>query len=118
MKKRQLPLRNFYEKWNNGKNSMDGEFWEKFKIYSWIYIAGFKNYAQRFVNSLIGSTKKLEFFPLLGRVVPEFNKEEIREIIFYNYRIVYRNLKDSIEILSVVHSARDFERTFKKDWEI
>ena len=55
---------------------------------------------------------------MLGRVVPEFSKENIREIIFYNYRIVYRSQENLVEILSIVHSARDFEKTIKEDWEI
>lgn len=77
-----------------------------------------KFYSGKFINSLINSTKKLESFPLSGRIVPEFNMENIRELIYYNYRIVYRVNPDLIEILLVIHAARDFEKTFKKDWEI
>lgn len=54
--------------------------------------------------------------PERGRVVTEFEDNTLREIIHKNYRIVYR-LKigvDYLEILSVIHSARDFEKTFKE----
>ncbi len=45
-----------------------------------------------------------------GRVVPEINRKEIREIILGNYRIIYRIKKDVLEILTVYHSARLLEK--------
>jgi toxin ParE1/3/4 len=50
----------------------------------------------------------LEKFPELGRVVPERNQSNIREIVVKNYRIVYRlRQKEMIlEILRVWHGAR------------
>jgi plasmid stabilization system protein ParE len=41
-------------------------------------------------------------FPFLGRVVPEFKIETIRDIVHRPYRIVYR----VFEILRVWHAAR------------
>lgn len=52
------------------------------------------------------SVDRLEMFPLSGRVVPEINKQEIREVIFGNYRIVYRLREDEVEILTVHHGAQ------------
>lgn len=76
-----------------------------------------KVYAQRFIRSLILSTKKLKTVPECGRIVPEFQKGNLRELIFQNYRIVYRFNKNSniIEILSVIHCARDFTRAFETE---
>jgi len=66
-------------------------------------------YAQRFIKSLIQSVNILEKQPYSGRVVPEFDIQNIREIIYRNYRIVYRiQNNDDIEVLSVYHGARDF----------
>ena len=50
----------------------------------------------------------LEKFPELGRVVPERNQPNMREIVVKNYRIVYRlRQKEMIlEILRVWHGAR------------
>ncbi|EKO08799.1 toxin-antitoxin system, toxin component, RelE family [Leptospira interrogans str. C10069] len=43
----------------------------------------------------------------MGRVVPEFNIENLRERISGNYRIVYRvNKFHNIEIVTIHHSAR------------
>ena len=75
-------------------------------------------YADRFVRSLIKATLKLEVMPRSGRVVPELDIEDIREVIFQNYRIVYRLLNpDKIHILAVIHCARDFEKVIKEEWE-
>jgi toxin ParE1/3/4 len=47
-------------------------------------------YAARFVKSLIKSPKRLKDMPYSGRIVPEFENENFREVIYRNYRIVYR----------------------------
>jgi plasmid stabilization system protein ParE len=47
--------------------------------------------------------------PETGRIVPELENNEIRELIEGNYRIVYRvKAKDYVEILTVHHSSRNF----------
>jgi addiction module RelE/StbE family toxin len=50
----------------------------------------------------------LEKFPELGRVVPERNQPNLREIVVKNYRIVYRlrQKEKVLEILRVWHGAR------------
>jgi plasmid stabilization system protein ParE len=48
----------------------------------------------------------LTLFPELGRVVPEYQRPDIRELVFQNYRIVYRVKTDCVEIAAVVHGAR------------
>ncbi len=53
-----------------------------------------KVYAGRFVKSLIKATKKLELMPYCGRIVPEFDRDDLREVIYQNYRIVYRMVSD------------------------
>ena len=50
----------------------------------------------------------LERFPELGRVVPERNQPNLREMVVKNYRVIYRvRHKDKLlEILRVWHGAR------------
>jgi len=64
--------------------------------------------AERFGYAIIERVEKLSEFPLLGRVVPEFKIENIRELIHRPYRIVYRVREDQklVEILRVWHAAR------------
>jgi len=49
---------------------------------------------------LIESVRHLSAFPRLGRVVPEKNDENIREIVFKPYRIFYR-VKDDIQTVEI-----------------
>ncbi len=78
-------------------------------------------YAQRFVRSLIRATLKLEDQPRCGRIVPEFRAHEFREVIYRGYRIVYRIASSEdqgrVEILAVVHGARDMKRALRH-WEL
>jgi toxin ParE1/3/4 len=66
------------------------------------------NRAMSFGYELISETNRLQDFPELGRVVPEYRNDAIREIIFRPYRIVYRvDLGRKLcEIVRVWHSAR------------
>ena len=63
-------------------------------------------YAQVFALKIFEAADRIESFPLSGRMVPEIGKKEIREIIFGDYRIVYRVLKDEVEIITVHHGAK------------
>ena len=63
-------------------------------------------YARVFANDIFIAAERLEQFPRSGRVVPEVGREDIREILFGDYRIIYRIIPDEVEILTVYHSAR------------
>jgi plasmid stabilization system protein ParE len=64
-------------------------------------------YAQRFVNYLFDSVDILEQNPLAGRKIPEFNNDNIRELIRGSYRIVYKIIDGiTVDILTIHHSAR------------
>jgi len=66
-----------------------------------------EKYAKITIQKLFNSPDVLSQNPKLGRVVPEFKIETIREIIKGNYRIVYKIISaKSIDILAVHHSAR------------
>ena len=77
-------------------------------------------YAARYLKTLILSTKRLETMPRSGRIVPEFENPELREVIYGNYRIVYRVIgsNEDIEILAVVHGARDMRGVIREEWEL
>ena len=66
------------------------------------------NRAMSFGYELISETDRVHEFPELGRIVPEYRNENIREILFRPYRIVYRVDHDRklCEIARVWHSAR------------
>ncbi len=62
--------------------------------------------ARLFIKKIIDRTDILSSNPQIGRVVPEISRPEIRELLFKNYRIVYRIKKDYIEILTVFEGNR------------
>ncbi len=66
-------------------------------------------YAKIFYDKIFGVVDNLADYPLMGRVVPEFDDDEIREIIQGNYRIIYRAKENSeiVEILTIHHGAME-----------
>jgi len=67
--------------------------------------------AEKWIHSIFSSVEKLVDFPQSGRIVPELDHEEIREIIHGNYRIIYQKSSDNIEILTVRHSKQLLSET-------
>lgn len=68
--------------------------------------------AEAFVQELLELARGLREHPRIGRVVPEFGREELRERIHGRYRLVYRLLKnDHIQVAAIVHTARRLPNT-------
>ena len=67
-----------------------------------------KRYAKLQVVRLKNRTDVLKNYIHSGRIVPELNIVDIRELIEGNYRIVYKIVsKRQIDILTIHHSSRD-----------
>lgn len=64
--------------------------------------------ADTVVAELIERGELLGRFPRLGRVVPEYGVDELREIVEAPYRIVYRLVRGRVEILTVFEGHRQF----------
>ena len=62
--------------------------------------------ASAFVRRLRESVSRLKDFPESGQVVSELGRQDIRELLRGNYRVIYRVSRDRIDILAVYHSAR------------
>jgi toxin ParE1/3/4 len=60
----------------------------------------------RFVKEIISSVEELAIHPDRGRIVPEFNRPQLRELIHPPFRIVYRRYKEKISIVRVWRSER------------
>ena len=71
--------------------------------------------ASQFIQRIIDRAKTIPLNPHLGRIVPELSNPEIRELIFKNYRIVYRKSKKSIEILTVFEAHMQLRLQEKND---
>lgn len=76
-------------------------------------------HAVTFVDQIIESAEALLKNPRIGRVLPEFNREDLREVIFRNYRIVYLLKDENVFILRVVHGSRDLTALVRREpWDI
>ena len=66
-------------------------------------------YAQRLVERLTRRSEQIANFPFSGRLVPEFETEQIREVIEGSYRIIYCIKPEQIDVIAVLHAARNIE---------
>ncbi len=64
-------------------------------------------YAKIVVKKILKLTRQLRQFPNLGREVPEFQDQTLREIFAYSYRIIYKVEEKEIIIASVIHGKRN-----------
>ena len=64
------------------------------------------HFAALLVANILQAVDRLIDFPESGRIVPEINNRNIREVILGNYRIIYRYRSDAVEVLTVHHAAR------------
>jgi plasmid stabilization system protein ParE len=62
--------------------------------------------AARFVGRLAQRTLLLARTPGMGRIVPELLETGLRELVFGNYRIVYRVHRGAVQVLTVFESHR------------
>lgn len=75
-------------------------------------------YARIQTNLFFERANILNKHPNSGRIVPELNIPEVRELVMGNYRIIYRIVSDArVDILTVHHSHRLLSNNpiFEKD---
>ena len=75
-------------------------------------------YAVATAERILGAVERLRRYPKVGRIVPEYGDESIRELLVGNYRVVYRLRRQRVGIVAVVHGRRDLlRRTAKEPWD-
>lgn len=67
---------------------------------------GVPNIGQQFVSTILEKVQILVDHPDSGRKVPEFNQEQIRELIYPPFRIVYLQHTSTISLIRVWRSER------------
>jgi addiction module RelE/StbE family toxin len=71
------------------------------------YIARDKPSAvEQWIHKIFSKVEYIKTSPEIGRIVPEINNSQIREIIFGNYRIIYRIEKKRKSILTIRHGKQ------------
>jgi plasmid stabilization system protein ParE len=72
-----------------------------------LYIARDKPIAaQRWIGVLTAAAEQVAAMPLVGRCVPEFGRDDVREVMCRGYRIVYLVSESQVEILAVFEGHR------------
>jgi addiction module RelE/StbE family toxin len=65
-------------------------------------------YGRLVAERLFEATLRIEQFPRSGRMIPEVGREDYRELIVGEYRIVYRLDGEAAVLLTVFRSSRLF----------
>jgi len=67
--------------------------------------------AEKWLKGLFAAAKQLEGLPKLGRMMPEWESSEYRELSYGRYRVIYRIEPKQLSILTVRHSSRLLDPT-------
>ena len=78
----------------------------------WLFIAqDDPNTADRFIRTIVSRFPKLASMPYLGRQREEVSAR-LRSFPIGSYVVFYRPMDDGIEVVRVLHGARDFPPQF------
>jgi plasmid stabilization system protein ParE len=64
------------------------------------------HYAQSVAASILKTAKTIPEHPKIGRIVPEIERDDIRERFVYSYRLVYQVREDRIPLIAIIHGSR------------
>jgi toxin ParE1/3/4 len=62
--------------------------------------------AESWIDAVFKKVEGLKGFPESGRIVPETDNKAIRDLIYGNYRIIYRLEKKTLSVLTVRHGKQ------------
>lgn len=71
-----------------------------------------EHYARRVIDRILEKIQSAATMPRAASIVPEYGREDVREVFRYNYRIIYRILPNQIDVLAVVHDAKQLPTRF------
>jgi toxin ParE1/3/4 len=75
------------------------------------YIAGDSfRYADLTIRRIVAAVERLAALPESGRMVPERNQHDTREVIVGGFRVVYRLRPQAVEIVTVFRGSRALPR--------
>ena len=68
-----------------------------------------KKYAARMIARIREAVELMSANPEAGHWLPEVESRHIREIYVASFRIVYRTRSETIQVLTVIHGAQNFD---------
>ena len=76
-------------------------------------------YAERFSKRLVQAPRTLKEYPSLGRIVPEYQRSSLRELIHGAYRIICEIRQETCYIEAVIHVSRDLMMHYEPgEWDV
>ena len=75
-------------------------------------------YARQFVERLLAAVENIGSCPQIGRLVPEAQRADVRELIYRGFRIMYLVQPENLYIVAVVHGSRDLTARAHRPWEV
>jgi plasmid stabilization system protein ParE len=75
-------------------------------IRAWYAEQNVASVGERVIREIISSVERLAHFPESGRIVPEFENPNLREVIHPPFRIVYRLEENKVKIVRVWRSEK------------
>ncbi|QEG40081.1 type II toxin-antitoxin system RelE/ParE family toxin [Roseimaritima ulvae] len=69
------------------------------------------HYATAVVDRFTARCTQISAFPYSGEMVPEYQREDIREVLEYSYRMIYLVAQPVTWVLAVVHGAKPLPET-------
>ena len=64
------------------------------------------HYAGVFAQRVMSIIESIPLNPRSGSIVPEYDRDDLRERFLHNYRIIYRLRLEVVEIVTITHGAR------------
>jgi toxin ParE1/3/4 len=62
------------------------------------------------LSRVLDTAATLDTLANRGRVVPELNKPDIRELLVFDYRLQYRVFDEQVVVIAFLHGDRDFSK--------
>jgi addiction module RelE/StbE family toxin len=70
--------------------------------------------AQQVIERVLSRCGRLADLPRSGRKVPDYNRDDLRELSVRPYRLIYRVMEEQVDIISVMHVRRLLPRDWKR----
>ena len=70
-------------------------------------------YAEQFIDRILEEVGKVALSPRIGRIVPETQRDDIRERILQSQRIIYMidDVNEVVSVLALIHVRRNIDGT-------
>lgn len=62
--------------------------------------------AERLLIQALEAASSLDVFSERGRLVPELDQPNVRQLLVHRYRLIYEVTPDGVQVLAFVHGAR------------